>query len=1038
MKNIPSFTVILLMTVAAVLGLVSLPMLNVQYAPEKTGRTIKVSCSWEGASERVMEAEVISVLEGVLSGIPDCSSISSVSKKGSGTVSVAFRKGTDMAAARFEVAYRIRNAYPKFPDGVSYPSISLGTRGTGAQTALIYVIKSQLPSNEIEKFVAGHLIPAVSAVDGVENVSFWGATPFELEVVFDAERAGSLGISADEIRSAFDSWFGTEMLGMGRMDGHTMGIKLQSRRSSDIGAIPLVNSGGRVVHLRDIAEWRYKESEPASYFRMNGLNTVMLSVEAAGQTNLLRTSADVKSLMNDLKESFPGEITATLTYDSSDYIRSELDRIYLRTFICVLILLLFVLITSRSWRYLLVIASTLAVSILVAIVFYNIFSLPVHIYTLAGITVSLGIIIDSSIVMADHYSYYRNRKVFPALLGATATTVGALCVIALLPEKERLNLQDFSLVIAINLAVALLTAYFFVPSLLDRFPVNRHASGRPYKHLRRAVRRNHLYARYIEWGVKHRWVYLVLLAAAFGLPLFLLPEKVAGDVPEEEQNFFQKSYNSIMSWKPYSRNRRLIDNIAGTSFALFGKAVERSDFYREPGRDVLYVQAGMPEGCSVGQLNEVVKNMENYLSSFDEIGQFTTRVESYDYAMIEINFKPEYENTSFPSELKSSVMSMASNFGGAFWRVWGVNESYFNNQIISNYKSNRIVLRGYNYDELYAYADSLLAKMSENQRVSAPEIMSDSYSVAGTEFNLEYDFEKLSARGVSPYAYFKKLYTSLYDTQLGKMRINGEYTPVVLRSSEKDNMDLWNVLYSQVSVDSLDVKLSEIGSIEKKRTALPIRRKNQSYEITVGYDFIGSFELAERYTDTTVEWLNDKVLPMGYKAENPMQRTWNKTSRMRDMGLILLVIAIIYVMCSITFESVRLPFAVLLMIPLSFIGVFLVFGLSDITFDQGGFAAFVMLIGLVVNAGIYLINAFQNDRSGVDDVRKYIRAFNHKITAILLTVLSTILGLVPFLFDGPEDVFWFAFSAGTICGMVFSIIALLFYLPVFVCRKPRN
>lgn len=81
-------------------------------------------------------------------------------------------------------------------------------------------------------------------------------------------------------------------------------------------------------------------------------------------------------------------------------------------------------------------------------------------------------------------------------------------------------------------------------------------------------------------------------------------------------------------------------------------------------------------------------------------------------------------------------------------------------------------------------------------------------------------------------------------------------------------------------------------------------------------------------------------------------------------------------------------------------------------FDQGGFAALVMLSGIVVNAGIYIVNAYRQDRSRRSDVRKYVRAFNHKITAIMLTIVSTVLGLVPFLFDGPDEVFCFRVKEG--------------------------
>lgn len=1047
MRRIPAFTVLLLMAVAAVVGIATVPLLNVQYSPQVQGRSVTVSFSWSNASERVMEAEVTSRIEGVLSGMAGCTSVSSVSERGAGSVTLDFRKGTDMAAVRFEVASRIRNCWPGLPEGVSYPYISLNTRGTRGQTALTYVIRSPLPSQEIERFIKGNVVMPLSGVEGVDNVYFWGATPFELEVVFDSRAASGCGITADDITEAFHSWFSSDVLGMVHAGDGTVSLSLCCMRSDDIGDIPVAGRDGRIIHLRDIATWRYVESEPESYFRLNGLNTVMLSVDAASQTSLLSTVSAVKGLMSELERSFPDEITASLSYDSSEYISSELDKIYFRTLLCILILLVFVYLVNRSWRYLFIITSTLAVDILVAVVFYNLFSLPVHIFTLAGITVSLGIIIDTSIVMADHYSYYRNRSVFPALLGATATTVGALCVILLLPDKDKANLLDFSKVIMINLGVALLTAYFFIPSLLDRFPVRREGYASPLRRRRRAVRWSRSYASYIVRGSRHRPAYLAALAIAFGIPLFLLPDSVAEDVPPESRNVFQRIYNSVMSWRPYADNRERIDRIAGTSFAMFSRALDRSDFYREPGRDMLYIQAGMPEGCTVAQLDAVVRHMENYLSQFDGIESFSTRIYSYDNARIEISFRPEFEDTTFPARLKADVMAMAGNFGGATWRVWGVNDSYFNNDVTTSYKSNRITLTGYNYDDLYTYAMDLIDVLKENRRVSAPEIMTGWNSLAGNEYSLSYDFGRLTAIGVSPYSYYRKLHSMLYETRLEEIPMGDGRVPVALRSSERDSFDLWHVLNSQVEVDSVSVRLSEIGSIEKRRTGLPIIRRDQSYEIVVGYDFIGSYELSRSFIDKTVGYMNDKVLPVGYRAESPQFGGWGKESRMRYALLILLVVAVIYVMCSMTFNSLRYPLAIILMIPVSFIGVFLMFGLSGFTFDQGGFAAFVMLSGIVVNAGIYLVNEYSDIRAARQSrgavmegtqVRDYVKAFNHKIHPIMLTVISTVLGLVPFLFDGPDEVFWFAFAVGTIGGLVFSVAALLIFLPVFIFTKERQ
>ncbi len=1042
-RKIPAFTVLLLMVAIAVIGIAVLPTLEIRYAPEETSSGVSVSYYWPDVSERIIEAEVTSKIEGVLSGMANCTGISSTSNRGSGYITLYFKKGTDMAAVRFEMASRIRNVYPSLPDGVSYPSISLGIRGTGGQTDLVYIFKSPLPSLEIEKYISGNIMIPISSIDGVENVSFNGATPFEMEITFDADRSNTLGISAGDIASAFADWKRTDVVGLTRVDDDIVTLKICGSSSDDIKDIPVKNVSGHIVRLGDIASVSYKESAPLSYFRLNGLNTLTLNVSTSPESNLLAVTSAVKARMNELQESFPDEITATLDYDSSEYIAEELEKIVVRTLLCILILLVFVFFVYRSLRYVLIIFTTLFVNILIAAVIYKITGLGIHIYTLAGITVSLGIIIDSSIVMADHYSYYGNRSVFPALLGATATTIGALCVVGLLPDEMKRNLADFSKVIIINLTVSLLTSYAFIPSLIDKFPIKRGVTNYSVKRMRRVIRFNELYNRFIVYGKSHKGIFALIMIVAFGIPLCLLPARVAEDVPDEEKTFFQKAYNKILSWPVYSDNRHIIDKIAGTSFALFDKALDKSDIYREPGRNTLYINAGMPEGCTVAQLNEVVKSMENYLSRFDEIESFSTNINSFDNARISVVFKPEFENTFFPDELKSRVIDMARNFGGANWRVSGVNDSYFNNNVVSNYKGCGIVLTGYNYDELVGYAEGLINRISENRRVSAPELMNGSSMLASNEFNLNYDFSSIASRDISPYRYFGELASRLYDQRIGDISYNDVETPVVLRSSDAFRFDLWHVTNTGIDVDSIKVKLSEVGSIEKKRSGLSIRRNNQSYEVLVGFDFIGSGELQNRFMEEQVRIMNDEILPVGYRAEIMGYSSWSQ-EKVKYAWLIMLVILIIYVMCSMIFESLRLPFAVILMIPVSFVGVFLTFGLTDFIFDQGGFAAMVMLSGIVVNAGIYIINEYGNRRmerakkgwamEGTE-LKDYVRCFNHKISPILLTIFSTVLGLIPFLFDGPKEVFWFAFAIGTIGGMLFSIIALFCFLPVFLFKR---
>ncbi len=982
---------VLLMVALSIVGIACLPRLNVQYNPTAAGRGIDVSYSYPDASAQVVEAEVTSVLEGMLSSLGGVTDVSSQSRKGSGSVSVTFRKGTDMEAARFEVASAVRNVYPSLPSGVTYPSVRLSSGG-GGKTSISYILKGPVPSQEIEKYAREHILPQLAALNDVDGVVLSGATPFHWVITFDAEKASSSGITADDIADAFRNAFSDNVLGMVETGEGTLAVRLAGEAGDDFGAIPVKRVGSEVFYLRDIASWRYEESLPKSYFRVNGLNTITVAVSTAESANLLSAVTSVKDEMARLQDTFPAEITASVAYDSSDYVRGELRKIYMRTALCVVILLLLVFITSRSWRYLFIITATLAVNILSALAIYALAGLQIHIYTLAGITVSLGLIIDMSIVMADHFGHRKDRKVFPALLSATATTVGALLCVLLLPESERANLTDFIWVIVINLSLSLVVAYLFIPSLMSLLPVREASGTSSLRRRRRCVKRSRLYGRYIAWGIRFRWALIIVFVAAFALP-----------------------------------------------FSRFYKAMDRSIFYRQPERRQLYINAGMLEGCTVGQLNEVVKSMENYLAGFDEIETFTTNVYSYDNARIVVEFKPDYERTAFPLQLKSQVTAMAINFGGANWSVYGIDQNSFNNNIVSSYKACHIYLTGYNYEQLLGYADHLVEYLSSNRRVSEPEIWSGSWGRPSMEFNMDYDFGAMTAAGVNPYRYYGELSSKLYDRSIGSVVSGGEVTEVVLRSSETDSYDLWHVLNSPMEVDSLKMTLSSVGSIVKKRSGIDIRKSNQSYRLDVCFDFIGSFELQKRCIKDAVEHMNGKVLPLGFKAENP-QGGWYEQHKERYAWLIFLIVAVIFVLLSISLESVKLPLAIIFMIPISFIGLFLVFGLSSFSFDQGGFAAFVMLCGIVVNAGIYLLTAYQRlgGPSAPDKsrrIRLYVKAFNDKVVPIFLTVISTILGLLPFLSDGPEEVFWFDFAVGTIGGMVFSIIALVFYLPVFAVRK---
>ncbi|MEG1037601.1 MAG: efflux RND transporter permease subunit, partial [Mucinivorans sp.] len=387
-------------------------------------------------------------------------------------------------------------------------------------------------------------------------------------------------------------------------------------------------------------------------------------------------------------------------------------------------------------------------------------------------------------------------------------------------------------------------------------------------------------------------------------------------------------------------------------------------------------------------------------------------------------FTPEAEKSAFPYMLKNIATSKATALGGATWGIYGVGQGFSNN-VSSGWKSNRIELAGYNYEQLYRYAKELADTLSLNPRVSGIEIAGDinwGSSSTFTEFYLDFNFEKFALYGVNPSEYYSAIEQNLFRTSLPSIYREGVRENVVLVSAGAEEFDVWHLGNDILKVGEHYVKLSELGSIAKRRSGNNIYKTNQEYTLLVAFDFVGSQNLASRVTKRNIDKLR-ATLPLGYKVKEQGWGWWSNNLGVQ-YALILLIIAIIYFICSVLFESLLQPLVIILMIPVSFIGVFLTFWLFDLKFGQGGFASFVLLCGLVVNAGIYVINEYNR-------VGNYLRAFNRKIVPILLTITSTVLGMIPFVVVSREP-FWFSFATGVMGGMIFSVTAIFIVMPIFL------
>lgn len=1055
LRNLSSFTLIVAFVCLSLIGLVMVPLLPVKLAPSRTLPGLTISFNMPGNSSRVIETEVTSKLEAMLARVKGIKSVKSTSDNGSGYITLELDKHADIDAARFEVSTIIRQTWPQLPDGVSYPQIS--TRRSDDKAAKPFITYTlNAPANPIliQRYAEENIKPVLGQLKGIYKVELNGATPMEWQLEYDSEQLSRLGITLSAMQQAINRHYEKEFLGVCSIEKGTDGrewIRLvrtstEKEKEFEPAAIQLEAGDGTIVTLDKLIKVRHVEERPQSYYRINGLNSIYLYVTAEETANQLKLSSEVKQFMNELQQKMPAGYEVHISYDATEYIQKELDKIYFRTGLTVLILLLFVALITRNLRYLFLIVTSLTVNIAVAAIFYYAFGLEMQLYSLAGITISLNLVIDNTIVMTDHILHRRNLKAFVSVLAATLTTIGALVIIFFLDEKIRLNLQDFAAVVIINLAVSLFVALFFVPSMIDKIGLEKKKKRkrrrillRPTFMKRMAVYFTRFYQGMIYYLCRFRVIACLLLLLGFGLPVFMLPEKMEGEGKWAEY------YNKVFDNPTYKEKVKPVVNKAlGGSLRLFvEKVYEGSYFNRDEGEVVLSVYATLPNGSTLEQMNVLIKKMETYLSDFKEIRQFQTYIYNARQANIQIYFTKENQRSGFPYTLKANIISKALTLGGGSWSVYGLQDQGFSNDVRESAGSFRVKLYGYNYDELSYWAEQLKEKFLQHRRIKEVIINSefswwkDDYS----EFYLDLDKQRMAKENITA----TQLFTALRpvfgrDIYCGNVMFDNQSEQLKLSSMQGQKYDVWGLVNIPLVINGHSYKLADFATVQKGQSPQKVAKENQQYRLCLQYEYIGSSEQGKKLLKRDLEEFN-KVLPMGYTAENDQDYwSWNKKDN-KQYALLLIVIAIIFFTSSILFNSLKQPLAIIFVIPISYIGVFLTFYLFELNFDQGGFASFVLLCGITVNASIYILNEYNAIRKRYPmllPVRAFTKAWNSKIVPIFLTVVSTILGFVPFMVGEGKEAFWFPLAAGTIGGLMMSVIGIFLFLPIFSLKKQKR
>lgn len=1045
-KYISSFTLIVAFACLAIVGVALVPLLPVKLSPSRTLPSITVSYSMPHNAARVVEMEATSRLEAMLARVKGITNMHSTSGNGWGRITIELDKHTSIDVARFEVSTIIRQTWPELPREVSYPYISVNRPDEeAARPFMTYTINSAATPIVIHRYTENVIKTALSNIKGLYRIDVTGATPMEWQLEYDYRALEAVGVTVNDIRQAVARYYSTDFLGMAEVDtpgGGPSWTRVTMASSTGEGgfdptAIHVVNQQGALLRLDQLVKTSRVEREPASYYRINGLNSIYLSLTAEETANQLRLSKQVKETMRELEASLPTGYEVHVSYDATDYIQAELKKIYTRVGLTVLILTLFVLLVTRNGRYLFLITTSLVIDIAIAMIFYYLFKLEIQLYSLAGITISLSLIIDNAIIMTDHVMHKGNNKAAMPILAATLTTIGALSVIFLMDERIRLNLQDFAAVVIINLMVSLFVALLFVPALIEQVGLKKKQRKRK-RQKRLIVYFTRFYGGMIRLFSRRKWIAFTFLILLFGTPIFLLPEKIEKETP------FAERYNEIMGSSVVKEKiRPVVDKALGGTWRLFVEKVYQGSYFTRTDETVLTITATMPNGTTLPQMNDLVTKMERYLSEFPQIRQFQTNIPNARRASINVFFKKEAEQSGFPYQLKSSVISKALELGGGSWGVYGLQDQGFSNDVREMAGQYRVKLNGYNYDELTAWADTLKQQLLSYRRIREVIINSNFswYKDDYQEFSFDLDKQRLAALGILPGELFSSLQPVFaHDSWSGSVVVDGESEDIILTSRMGGEYDTWALQHVGLQAGQHFYKLGEVADIDRGQAPQEVGKENQQYRLALQYDYIGSNTQGTRILEREIEALNER-LPMGYSAEKEGGYWGWREQDNKQYWFLGLLAVIVFFTSSILFNSVKQPLIVLFIIPISYIGIFLTFYWFKLNFDQGGFASFILLSGITINASIYILDEFNRVRKqkpGLTSMQAYLKAWNTKIIPIFLTIVSTILGFIPFMVGTQKESFWFPLAAGTIGGLIMSFIGIFIFLPLLMVRKEKK
>ncbi|MCG2759672.1 MAG: efflux RND transporter permease subunit, partial [Candidatus Delongbacteria bacterium] len=784
----------------------------------------------------------------------------------------------------------------------------------------------------------------------------------------------------------------------------TVDINNELKGLEQIRDITLKYSNGIPIRIKDISEVVIANTEPSSIQRINGEESVDISVFKEPGANAISTCDLVYKEFEKFKIDYTQyNLQTEIKFDSTESIRDQLGDIKIRGLLSLIVIVLVLLFFLRNIKLSVVIVLSVGLSLLSSGFILYFFDFTLNIVTLSGLVLSFGLLVDNSVVVLENIVRLYN-------LGY---------------EKFRATVEGTKEVIMPVLSSTLTTIVVFIPFL--------YMSGE---------RRLYWIPMAIAVGVSLMSSFFVSITFTPILTGIFLTDKYRKTIGKEEKDEF-KNYSGLLKY--FINNRKVVLIITALifyiSFFLFDNYVDKGRRFNWNIENTVTIYISMPVGSTVEMANDIIKKFETRIQETGNYDKFTTSVTPRS-AYVQIKYTDEQYYSIAPFEMENELVSMAVNFSGPFISIYNpLNQSggYRSGGSTSKSYNSTLILKGFDYEGLKSEAQKLESYLLSNSRISDVDITgtgswwrsSDQFS-----YTINIDRRKLAGYNVNVSDLVREIRSSCGGSGTNIM-FSGEEIEMTVKYADYQKFNIKDLLDKTISYGSTNFRIKEIAEIRKESVMNDITKEDQSYTRFIRYDYNSSTKQANEFLNSV------KVtypLPMGYKFDEQDETYMTDEEKKEILWLILLAVVLVYMVTSALFESLLHPFIIILSIPLSLTGVFVIFfGLQEL-FNEDAYMGVILLEGIVVNNSIILIHHINSKRQkGFNLLDAIVIGTIERIRPVLMTSITTILGVLPLIINSDaEKNFWYSFSITTIGGLTASTFFVLTVVPVMYAFFERG